>query len=102
MPTYDYECTACGKTFEVTQRMSDPTLTNCLCEDQGTVKRLLNAGSGLIFKGSGFYITDYKSGNGSPGSGESKTEVKSEPKKESAPSTPAPACGQGACPACTD
>lgn len=103
MPTYDYECTACGKTFEVSQRMSEPALSNCLCEEKGPVKRLLNGGTGLIFKGSGFYITDYKGGEGS-GSTSTKSDAapaKTESKPESAPAA-APACGQGACPACTD
>ncbi len=62
MPRYEYSCSACGKTFEVNQRMSDPPLTECACGGKGTVKRLMSAGSGLIFKGSGFYITDYKNG----------------------------------------
>jgi putative FmdB family regulatory protein len=62
MPRYEYSCSACGKTFEVNQRMSDPPLTDCACGGKGTVKRLMSAGSGLIFKGSGFYITDYKNG----------------------------------------
>lgn len=64
MPRYEYSCSACGKTFEVNQRMSDPPLTDCACGGKGTVKRLMSAGSGLIFKGSGFYITDYKNGGG--------------------------------------
>ncbi|MCC5875358.1 MAG: zinc ribbon domain-containing protein [Candidatus Sumerlaeia bacterium] len=101
MPTYDYECTACGKTFEVSQRMSEPALSNCLCEEKGPVKRLLNGGTGLIFKGSGFYITDYKNGGSSPSKSEPSTETKSDTKKESAPA-PASSCGQGACPACSD
>lgn len=95
MPLYDYLCSTCGKTFEVSQRMSDPALTDCQCGAKGSVKRQLNAGSGLIFKGSGFYITDYKNNGsgGSKGGGESKP-ASSEPA--------APSCGAGACPACTD
>lgn len=68
MPTYEYECSECGKTFEHFQSMKDDPLTDCLdasCAGKGTMKRLIGAGSGLIFKGSGFYITDYKnSGDG--------------------------------------
>lgn len=65
MPTYDYECSKCGNVFEVLQKMSDKKLTECP-KCKGKVKRLISAGSGLIFKGSGFYITDYKKQNSSP------------------------------------
>jgi len=59
MPTYDYECEKCGKRFEVFQKMSDkPTLKCPKCK--GRAHRLIGAGSGVIFKGSGFYHTDYK------------------------------------------
>jgi putative FmdB family regulatory protein len=62
MPTYDYECQTCGHRFEARQSMKDPHLTDCpQTECVGPVKRLIGAGSGLIFKGSGFYITDYRS-----------------------------------------
>ena len=62
MPNYDYRCDECGNVFEVFQKMSDPKLEVCP-EDScdGQVKRLLGTGSGLIFKGSGFYETDYRS-----------------------------------------
>jgi putative FmdB family regulatory protein len=62
MPNYDYVCAKCEKTFEVFQSMKDKPLTRCpdkACK--GRVKRLLGTGAGLIFKGSGFYITDYRS-----------------------------------------
>ncbi|PTX93131.1 FmdB family transcriptional regulator [Spartobacteria bacterium LR76] len=62
MPTYEYECKKCGKTFDVFQSMKDEPLT--VCPDKkckGKVKRLIGTGAGLIFKGSGFYITDYRS-----------------------------------------
>ena len=59
MPTYDYECLKCGETFEAFQKMSEPLIKNCpVC--RGKVKRLIGTGAGLIFKGSGFYATDYK------------------------------------------
>jgi putative FmdB family regulatory protein len=61
MPTYEYECTKCGKTFDVFQKMNDKHLS--LCPDvkcKGKVKRLIGKGSGIIFKGSGFYATDYR------------------------------------------
>ncbi|MGB1874767.1 MAG: FmdB family zinc ribbon protein [Akkermansiaceae bacterium] len=62
MPNYDYQCKECGHTFEVFQRMSDPKLEDCPQEDcAGKIRRLLGTGSGVIFKGSGFYQTDYRS-----------------------------------------
>ncbi len=62
MPTYDYECKKCGHRFEVFQSMKDDRLTDCpLDECDGEVKRLLGTGAGIIFKGSGFYETDYRS-----------------------------------------
>ena len=62
MPTYDYECQDCGHQFEAKQSMKDPHLTECpKPECKGKVKRKIGLGSGLIFKGSGFYITDYRS-----------------------------------------
>lgn len=62
MPTYDYECQTCGHQFEARQSMKDPHLTDCPQEGcAGPVKRKIGLGAGLIFKGSGFYITDYRS-----------------------------------------
>ena len=68
MPTYDYKCEKCHKMFETFQSMNDPVLATCpkdLCQrktwGKGKVKRQLGTGAGLIFKGSGFYITDYRS-----------------------------------------
>lgn len=62
MPNYDYECQTCGKRFEVFQSMNDAKLENCPEPDcDGKVKRLLGTGGGIIFKGSGFYQTDYRS-----------------------------------------
>lgn len=65
MPTYDYRCEACQHEFEVFQNMSDAPLKKCP-ECGGKVKRLIGTGAGLIFKGSGFYITDYKNKKSSP------------------------------------
>lgn len=68
MPTYDYSCEKCGKIFETFQSMRDEPFRECpkeLCQQKkwghGKVKRLLGTGAGLIFKGSGFYSTDYRS-----------------------------------------
>lgn len=59
MPTYDYECSDCGHSFEAFQSMSDEPLSTCP-ECGGSVKRLIGGGTGIIFKGSGFYVTDNK------------------------------------------
>jgi len=65
MPTYDYACKACGRRFETFQSMRDEPLTTCPHCDAVALHRLIGAGAGLVFKGSGFYLTDYKKGNGS-------------------------------------
>ncbi|MCK5147413.1 zinc ribbon domain-containing protein [bacterium] len=59
MPHYDYQCQDCSNVFEVFHSMTAESVKACPKCD-GKVKRLIGAGSGLIFKGSGFYITDYK------------------------------------------
>ncbi|MBA2124269.1 hypothetical protein B9J78_04970 [bacterium Unc6] len=59
MPTYEYECTKCSHHFEVFQHIKDETLKKCPKCD-GKVKRLISGGSGLLFKGKGFYTTDYR------------------------------------------
>jgi putative FmdB family regulatory protein len=68
MPTYEYQCEKCHKTFDLYQSMKDEALKICPKEQcqrktwgKGEVKRLLGTGAGLIFKGSGFYTTDYRS-----------------------------------------
>src|SRR5436190_23948868 len=68
MPTYEYVCAKCGHEFEKIQPMADKSLTTCpkeICAQEkwgrGPVKRKMSGGAGLIFKGSGFYITDYRS-----------------------------------------
>ncbi|MFC1667031.1 FmdB family zinc ribbon protein [Candidatus Omnitrophota bacterium] len=62
MPTYEYKCNKCKKVFEIFQQMSDKTLSMCPEETcKGKVKRLIGAGAGFIFKGKGFYATDYRS-----------------------------------------
>jgi len=60
MPTYDYVCAKCGHQFEAFQSMSDAPLTKCPKCKKGRVRRLIGSGAGLVFKGSGFYETDYK------------------------------------------
>jgi putative FmdB family regulatory protein len=106
MPTYEYLCSKCGHQFEKYQSMSDSALTVCpkeLCGQKkwgkGKVKKLIGAGAGLIFKGSGFYITDYRSekykaaakkesGGGETKTTSSSTESKPAKTESSAPKTP--------------
>ncbi len=59
MPTYEYKCLKCKKKFDHFQSMTDKLLTKCI-HCRGKVERLIGAGAGIIFKGSGFYATDYK------------------------------------------
>jgi putative FmdB family regulatory protein len=60
MPTYEYKCDACGNAFEKFQTMSSEPVKKCPKCGKNKVRRLISAGAGLIFKGSGFYITDYR------------------------------------------
>lgn len=62
MPTYEYECTNCNHRFEKSQKMTEEPLKECP-KCHGKVRRLIGAGGGIIFKGSGFYATDYRSKN---------------------------------------
>ncbi|KQW42601.1 FmdB family transcriptional regulator [Nocardioides sp. Root1257] len=88
MPTYQYACTECGHAFEQVQSFSDDALTVCP-ECQGRLRKVFNA-VGVVFKGSGFYRTDSRSGSSATdgaatSSTETKTETKSETKTESKP-----------------
>jgi putative FmdB family regulatory protein len=60
MPNYEYECRSCGHKFEKFQYMSEQPIKDCPACHKKTVKRLIGTGSGIIFKGSGFYATDYR------------------------------------------
>jgi len=71
MPTYEYECSSCKKIFEIFQSINDKPLKKCR-ECGGKLKKLVSSGSGIIFKGAGFYETDYK---------RKKTESKTEKEK---------------------
>ena len=66
MPTYDYLCTKCGHEMETFQSMKDAPLKQCPACKKPALKRQVGGGAGLIFKGSGFYITDYKKKSGTP------------------------------------
>ena len=61
MPTYDYECTACDHTFELFQSISEPVKRKCPACGKSKLRRLFGTGAALLFKGSGFYQTDYRS-----------------------------------------
>lgn len=61
MPTYDYECDACGHRFELFQSMKDQPIKKCPACKKSKARRLIGMGAGVIFKGSGFYCTDYRS-----------------------------------------
>jgi putative FmdB family regulatory protein len=60
MPTYEYKCDSCHHTFEVFQSIKAEPLTKCPNCGKSKLKKLISSGAGLIFKGSGFYLTDYK------------------------------------------
>lgn len=64
MPTYEYVCAKCGHELEVFQSMKDAPLTKCPACKKAGFKRKVGGGAGLIFKGTGFYITDYKKKSG--------------------------------------
>jgi putative FmdB family regulatory protein len=88
MPIYEYECGSCGGRFEVTQKFSDPLLSTCkLCNAAG-VRKLLSP-TAFVLKGSGWYVTDYASGDRKK-AGESEKPCKEESK-------PATGCTTGAC-----
>ncbi len=77
MPTYEYECLSCGITMEKHQRITEDQLTECP-ECHGALRRLIGAGAGFIFKGSGFHSTDYRSDSYKKGAKEDKKHVTSD------------------------
>ncbi len=88
MPTYEYVCRKCGHEFDAFQRMSDAPLKRCP-KCKGAVQRKIGGGAGLLFKGSGFYITDYrsagyKSGAKADAAAPAATPAKTETKKAAA------------------
>jgi putative FmdB family regulatory protein len=89
MPTYDYECDACGHTFELFQSISEPVKKKCPECGKQKLRRLFGTGAAVVFKGSGFYQTDYRSDSYKKGAekdkpaSESKSESKSDGKSDS-------------------
>jgi putative FmdB family regulatory protein len=91
MPTYEYECDACGHHFEKFQPITSAPIKKCPKCGKSKVRRLISAGAGLLFKGSGFYITDYrpeaynqsaKADAPASSNGEAKPDAKSDAKPE--------------------
>lgn len=91
MPTYEYVCDACEHEFELLQRMSDPAVRKCPKCKKLKVRRIISGGAGVIFKGSGFYETDYKQKRGGSGTGSRRddsgpaSDAKSETSSDSKP-----------------
>ncbi len=84
MPTYEYECIKCKYTFEEFQRISEAPLKRCpRCN--GQLRRLITGGAGLIFKGSGFYVTDYKRANLPEKRKQKKQDLQKAPEKPKPP-----------------
>lgn len=81
MPNYDYHCDACHADLEIFQSMKDDPITDCPKCGNPKLRRLIGTGAGIIFKGSGFYETDYKTGLGDKkeGTGEAKPQDKKKP-----------------------
>lgn len=96
MPTYEYQCRECGHSFDEYQSITADPLVVCPKCGKHSLKRVMGTGGGLIFKGSGFYLTDYKKNGSSasttPAKKEKTLETKSEvSKSESAQKNPGPA-----------
>ena len=85
MPTYEYQCQKCKHCFSEFQRIVDPPIKDCpKCKKKDCVEQIISGGSGLIFKGSGFYETDYKrkSSSGGVSSSGSSSSKSSDSKKD--------------------
>ena len=85
MPTYEYVCSKCGHQFERFQSMRDEPLRKCPKCHKAALKRLIGGGAGLIFKGSGFYITDYKNKGMAAAASSEAGGAKPAPKAEAKP-----------------
>lgn len=94
MPTYDYKCAACGHRFEAFQSITAEALDKCPECGKKRLERLIGAGAGVIFKGSGFYQTDYKQ----PAGGDKKADAETDD-RAAKPGGCTPACGTKDAPA---
>ena len=88
MPTYDYECDACGHEFELFQGINEPLKKKCPECKKNKLRRLFGTGGAIMFKGSGFYQTDYRSESYKQAASKDKpSETKSESKKSESKSS---------------
>lgn len=100
MPTYDYRCAACGHEFENFQSINQPALRKCPKCGKPKLERLIGSGAGILFKGGGFYQTDYRSESYQKGEKSEKDGGKpAEPKPEAAKPEKSPAKPKGKKPA---
>ena len=104
MPIYEYRCSSCGHRQDFLQKLSEPPLTDCPECKQSTFSKQVTA-AGFQLKGTGWYATDFKNGSSKPSSAkEGSSDIKSSDSGSSSESTKsdaAPACGGGACSACS-
>jgi putative FmdB family regulatory protein len=102
MPIYEYRCTACGFQNDYLQKISEPQLSDCPACGKDTFAKQVTA-AGFQLKGTGWYATDFKNKGAAPKNGSGKDEGKSAESaaSEGGAKPDAPACGAGACPACT-
>ncbi len=87
MPTYDYECDACQHTFELFQGINDPVETKCPECGKKKLRRLFGTGGAIVFKGSGFYQTDYRSDSYKKGASADKPASESKPSESKSSSS---------------
>ena len=90
MPTYNYECRSCGHAFELFQSMTAPVKRKCPTCGKPKLDRLIGAGGGILFKGAGFYQTDYKSASYKSG----EKAASSDPKPAAEPKAKTPDAGK--------
>ena len=98
MPTYDYECDACGHTFELFQSISESVKKKCPECKKSKLRRLFGTGGAIVFKGSGFYETDYRSESykkGKKAADKAKDSSKGEGKKSDSKGSSSNSSGSG-------
>ena len=106
MPIYEYRCASCGYQNEYLQKVSEPLRTQCPECGKATFNKLISA-AGFQLKGNGWYVTDFRNNGAKPkeaaktGAAKDKPDAPEAKKEEKKDDKPEPACGTGACPACT-